>query len=388
MWIENDFPSILGAELHRPHPAYIVEMAVEPVMVHDFSAMPGEVVQLDRYRYWGKPGTKDSRERTPDQTIGTASSRNIVKDKVLVTLREYTGPADSEDPTQPSTFKIARQTLLTAQRLLYDRSQIAQFHQSIGSMTLLDDYRRWRDRVFVGELMKAEANGRADTNRGGYYFPMGKSKDAANDQRGIQGVENYAAGEHGRFSVKTDLTEVVKDMRTRNVPYFEDGYYRCIMNPEAGMHMKQDKDYREVARYSGLGVINPLQGMLQPNAPFYEGGGFGQAGMNGAIPRMPTGVLFEGVKFFESTNLGEFQFRSQIAVAGDTTPAVHDASPMLFFGPQAVGIGTGGPNASVLLNNNDDFSRFVMCIWSLYAGFEILQKDFVTVAYSFNYKVS
>ena len=92
MWIDNDFPKLLGAELYRPHPAYIIEMAVEPVVVHDFSKQPGQTVQLDRYRFWGKPGTKESRERTADQTLGSASARNIVKDKVLVTLREYTGP--------------------------------------------------------------------------------------------------------------------------------------------------------------------------------------------------------------------------------------------------------------------------------------------------------
>lgn len=63
-------------------------MAVEPVVVHDFGQQPGQTVQLDRYRFWGSPGTKESRERTDDQTLGTASSRNIVKDKVLVTLRE------------------------------------------------------------------------------------------------------------------------------------------------------------------------------------------------------------------------------------------------------------------------------------------------------------
>jgi len=61
-------------------------MAVEPVVVHDFSKQPGQTVQLDRYRFWGKPGTKESRERTADQTLGTASARNIVKDKVLVTF--------------------------------------------------------------------------------------------------------------------------------------------------------------------------------------------------------------------------------------------------------------------------------------------------------------
>ena len=30
MWIDNDFPKLLGAELYRPHPGYIIEMAVEP----------------------------------------------------------------------------------------------------------------------------------------------------------------------------------------------------------------------------------------------------------------------------------------------------------------------------------------------------------------------
>ena len=163
MWIDNDFPKLLGAELYRPHPAYIIEMAVEPVVVHDFSKQPGQTVQLDRYRFWGKPGTKESRERTADQTLGSASARNIVKDKVLVTLREYTGPADSRDATQPSTFKVARETLITAQRLLLDTGNLNVFHQSIGSLTLLDDYRRWRDRVFANELLKAEACGQASS---------------------------------------------------------------------------------------------------------------------------------------------------------------------------------------------------------------------------------
>jgi hypothetical protein len=95
VFIDNDFPKILGAELYRPHPAYIAEMAVEPVVVHDFTRQPGQTVQLDRYKFWGTPGTKDSRERIADQTIGTANSRNITKEKVLVVLKEYTGPSDS-----------------------------------------------------------------------------------------------------------------------------------------------------------------------------------------------------------------------------------------------------------------------------------------------------
>ena len=381
MWIDNDFPKLLGAELYRPHPAYIIEMAVEPVVVHDFSKQPGQTVQLDRYRFWGKPGTKESRERTADQTLGSASARNIVKDKVLVTLREYTGPADSRDTTQPSTFKIARETLITAQRLLLDTGNLNVFHQSIGSLTLLDDYRRWRDRVFANELLTA-ATQKADDEKGGYYFPGDNNLDMASGT-----VDEYAAGTSAKFDVTTDLLEVVKDLRKRNVPTFADGYYRCICDPTAMMHLRQNSDFREIARYPGQGMINPMQPNLAPNANFYQGMGpaYGQAGFVAGQPVMPTGFLFEGVRWFESTNLPEQSYKAKIVDAGDGSATDHEVAQLIFFGPQALGVGIGGNNAQILLNNNDDFSRFIIMIWSLFAGFEVLNKDFITVGYSFVY---
>lgn len=380
MFIDNDFPKILGAELYRPHPAYIAEMAVEPVVVHDFTRQPGQTVQLDRYKFWGTPGTKDSRERIADQTIGTANSRNITKEKVLVVLKEYTGPADPGDPTQPSTFKIARETLITAQRLLLDSGNLNMFHQSIGSLTLLDDYRRWRDRVFIDELAKAEANGAASTTQGGYYFAGGKVKDSS-------GRISYSTTEYGnevqQFQVKTDLLTIVKDLRKRNVPTFADGLYRCICDPTFMMHLRRDADFREIARYSG----NPGQGMymgnpmMPNNASFYMGPQAGQGYFLAGEPVMPTGVQFEGVKFFESTN---FPTKTvQASFNGGSTYSAQEAAQGYFFGPQSIGVGIGGPNAQVLINNNDDFSRFIILIWQLYAGFEILNKDFVTTAYSF-----
>ena len=374
MWIDNDFPKLLGAELYRPHPAYIIEMAVEPVVVHDFSKQPGQTVQLDRYRFWGKPGTKESRERTADQTLGTASARNIVKDKVLVTLREYTGPADTRDTAQPSTFKVARETLITAQRLLLDTGNLNVFHQSIGSLTLLDDYRRWRDRVFANELLKADDGSQSSDTQGGYYYPG----DLAT------GSLTYATADDAKFDVKNDLLEVVKDMRKRNVPTFSDGYYRCICDPTAMMHLRQDTDFREIARYPGQGIINPMQPNQAPNANFYQGMGpaYGQAGFVAGQPVMPTGFLFEGVRWFESTNLPSADQTATItAVAAGA--ATYTAAQLVFFGPQAVGVGIGGNNAQILLNNNDDFSRFIIMIWSLFAGFEVLNKDFITVGYSF-----
>jgi hypothetical protein len=355
-------------------------MAVEPVVVHDFTRQPGQTVQLDRYKFWGTPGTKDSRERIADQTIGTANSRNITKEKVLVVLKEYTGPADPGDPTQPSTFKIARETLITAQRLLLDTGNLNMFHQSIGSLTLLDDYRRWRDRVFIDELAKAEANGEASSTQGGYYFPGGKTK-ASNGSISYTTAE-YAA-QVQQFQVRTDLLTVVKDLRKRNVPTFADGLYRCICDPTFMMHLRRDPDFREIARYSG----NPGQGMymgnpmMPNNASFYMGPQAGQGYFLAGEPVMPTGVQFEGVKFFESTN---FPTKTVSASFTDTPSfSNQEVAQGYFFGPQAIGVGIGGPNAQVLINNNDDFSRFIILIWQLYAGFEILNKDFVTTAFSF-----
>ena len=99
---------------------------------------------------------------------------------------------------------------------------------------------------------------------------------------------------------------------------------------------------------------------------------------------MPTGFLFEGVRWFESTNLPETNYNLVIT---DESAAAADygASQLIFFGPQAVGVGIGGNNAQILLNNNDDFSRFIIMIWSLFAGFETLNRDFITVGYSFVY---
>jgi hypothetical protein len=381
VFIDNDFPKILGAELYRPHPAYIAEMAVEPVVVHDFTRQPGQTVQLDRYKFWGTPGTKDSRERIADQTIGTANSRNITKEKVLVVLKEYTGPADPGDPTQPSTFKIARETLVTAQRLLLDTGNLNMFHQSIGSLTLLDDYRRWRDRVFIDELSKAEANGAASGSQGGYYFAGGKVKNASG-QITYETTE-ITAGDQ-QFSVSTDLLTVVKDLRKRNVPTFADGLYRCICDPTFMMHLRRDADFREIARYAG----NPGQGMymgnpmLPNNTSFFQGPQAGQAYFLAGEPVMPTGVQFEGVKFFESTNFPTKNVSSSFAGSGGSY-SNREVAQGYFFGPQSVGVGIGGPNAQVLINNNDDFSRFIILIWQLYAGFEILNKDFVTTAFSF-----
>ena len=48
MFIDNDFPKLLGAELYRPHPAYIVEMAAEPVVVHEHEVFTRVVLEVKK----------------------------------------------------------------------------------------------------------------------------------------------------------------------------------------------------------------------------------------------------------------------------------------------------------------------------------------------------
>jgi hypothetical protein len=149
------------------------------------------------------------------------------------------------------------------------------------------------------------------------------------------------------------------------------------------MHLRRDSDFREIARYAG----NPGQGMymgnpgMPNNSSFYMGPQAGQGYFLAGEPVMPTGVQFEGVKFFESTNFPTKTISTSFD--GGSTYTSQEAAQGYFFGPQAVGVGIGGPNAQVLINNNDDFSRFIILIWQLYAGFEILNKDFITDAFSF-----
>jgi hypothetical protein len=150
------------------------------------------------------------------------------------------------------------------------------------------------------------------------------------------------------------------------------------------MHLRRDPDFREIARYAG----NPGQGMymgnpmLPNNSSFYQGPQAGQGYFLAGEPVMPTGVQFEGVKFFESTNFPTKSISTSFTGTGGTYSA-QEVAQGYFFGPQAIGVGIGGPNAQVLINNNDDFSRFIILIWQLYAGFDILNKDFVTTGFSY-----
>lgn len=321
----------------------------------------------------------ESRERGETETIGTLNSRDIPKDKIILQLKEYTGPsAGGNTPDQASTFKIAMKTIITAQRKLYETGNARAFHDSIGSMTLLRDFRCWEDRVYIQKLLESPNTYNPDEVPDGGVYPVGPQQ----------------------FSVKRDLLTIVERLQTANAPTFEDGNYACLCSPRFWKHLRQDPDFRQVAQYPGFVPVqqmvpgsynvSPAQipFMSNPNALIMGGSQFGQAQSVNGMAVMPTGVVFEGVRFFQSTNMPRQRVNhTYTALAAGTDPvryptgaAIRDAHLGIFFGPQAIGVGVCGMGPEVLLNNNDDFSRFIIAIWRMYGAFGLLNENFVQVA--------
>lgn len=99
-----------------------------------------------------------------------------------------------------------------------------------------------------------------------------------------------------------------------------------------------------------------------------------------------TGFVFDGCRFFVSTNLPKAQVTINYSNpnAGITSgSAVRTGELGMFFGAEAIGVGMGGAGPEVLLNSNDDFQRFVIAIWRLYGSWELIDERFVTIARSY-----
>lgn len=236
-FVDPDFPILLGQELYRPDARYIMKYISRPRVKHDFLKQPGDNLQLDRYAYWSTPEAsfnKASRQRGPTQVIGVNNSRGITKEKVILTLEEFTGPSDSSNPELPSTFQIPLKDIITAQRALWQYGQRA-FHDSIGSSNLLQDFRKWEDRIYTNELLKTTF----------IYNPRGIADGATIN---LTQADLGFNGLPPSFDVD-DIEQVVTDLYVRNCPQFEDGNYVCACSPVFLKHLRSDSKFLEITRY-------------------------------------------------------------------------------------------------------------------------------------------
>lgn len=305
MAFDDDFPIVLARELVRPRPQYIARYVVQPQFIWDANLQRGKQAQMDRYAYFGDDGslTYEARVRQPRQIIGTSNQRQITKEKVMVTINEVTGPSkgDPNDPNAPGNLTLDYETIQLAQRMLYDPAAFDnpnlsyQFHQSIGSLTLLDDYQRWKDRVYINSLLQST-----------YTYNPGDVPDGG----------TYVNGPP-KIDIRNDLNTIAEQMETRNVPKYDDGYYYGLLSPRMLKHFRQDEDFRRIAASAAFipssQVEDPrlfapakmppagINYMAQPNQLVFQGMGFNQAGFGNQA--MPLGIIFEGFRLFMSNNM-------------------------------------------------------------------------------------
>jgi hypothetical protein len=119
-----------------------------------------------------------------------------------------------------------------------------------------------------------------------------------------------------------------------------------------------------------------------PNTQLMAGGFTGQTGyMHRNV--MPMGILFEGIRFFESTNIPRPRVTfatSGLASQGFADGSLtYDAEIAIIVGQNVIGEGVWGNGPEVKIHADNDWDRFLMVMWQQYSGYTILHQPSVTV---------
>lgn len=397
----QDYPAILTAMAYRPSPTTIARWVCQPDFVQDTNLRPGEVYLMDRYGFLPDQGDMDIeyRTRSDAEILGTANTRQIPNEKIQILLREITGPGsgDSSNPGLAGNFRFSVPAMRKQQRMLWDQGYAQplmspQFHSSVGSDTLLMDYRVTMDRFYI----KALGNTPNKWNPGG-----------------IADGGTYATGPQ-KLTVN-DLDYILEWLVINKTPPFDDGLYHFLLHPRMWNHLRQDTRFREQLTAAswfpvsllmanqpdpfGAGMMPPAnpQAMVLPNSnPVNQPGLAGYYPYLGqALPgvddqMMPGGFVYNQFRFFVSNNIPTKQvqltYTAATAGSGESTgSAFRTAYPGMAFGKHAVGEIFGGDPVNgipvqILRNQNDDYNRFLIVIWQAFMGLARLNDDFVIEA--------
>lgn len=322
IFLDDAVPAVLGQNLARFAPQYTALRAIQPPTVHDFAAVRTKIVQLDRFIPWGERGlTKTARRRDKSTIIGTSNAEALTKLSKQVQIFEYTGPSDTAG--NASTLHLTKEDMLYARQMLWQYG-LQRFHEAIGSAQLADDFQRWFDRTLILEL--------------------GNSTTTFNPDNKADG--SVASGD----KIDTnDLSIIEYKLGKLNTSRFADGYYHGIISLEMLTHLFQDSDFKQTARAVLQGGQIPVE-----QSPLYAGMQ-NQGTMISGMPMQPNmmaPIVYGGFMMFPSNNIPSVTVNSQTGYQG------------FFFGPNAVGIGSGGRGPVIEVDSQTDFNRHFHFIWS------------------------
>lgn len=370
---------------------------------------PGETYQMNRWGYLPdlNDQTIENRTRSDQQIIGTAGTRVIPNEKINFLLREITGPGggDSANPSLPGNFRFSIPAMRKQQEMLWDQGHsnpllAPQFHASVGSDTLLMDYRTTTDRFYIYAL----------ANTPNKWNP-----------RGVPDGGTYASGPPKITA--SDFDYILEWLYMNKCQPFEDGLYHMLVHPRFFNHLRQDdrflKQLQSSAPYAigmlmalqanafGAGIMPPANNMAataslqsmtgirdplnQPNIGFfYPYLGQAMPGLDDKF--MEGGYVFNQFRIFTSNNIPTKQVQLTYTASTDpneaTGAALRTAYTGMAFGKHAIGeIFGGSPDLGVpvqiLPNDNSDYRRFLIVIWQAFMDVKRLNDDFVIEARSY-----
>lgn len=336
-------PALLGVPLRRSKPNYVSEMAVQPLMVHDFLAVRGKQLQLKRSKYWSRTGlTKASHARNKHQVLGTERAEPLSTDDVFIELTEFTGPNDPNGNV--SSLHVTKEDMLFARQNLYEMGNLQNFHSSIGSENLADNYQSWDESVVLQEMMSTNTK----------YNPGGSVDNAT-----------YATEAAATFSVVRDLLQIEKLLLQNNSQPFPDGLWHGMVSPQMKKHIEADPDYRETQRsIIASGNVDPrMNGLIGQNTMMIT-----PSGMAIASPVSP--MYYSNFAIWPCNVLGDLARATTSSVSATSRTNI-PAELGLFFGYGAVGKAVGGGGPQIIMEVGD-YGRHFNFQWQWWGDYKYL----------------
>jgi len=325
---------------------YQMRRALEVQPIWDPNVTLGQYAQLKRFPTLGDRGlSKQQRTREEDQIIGTNRTVSVDPKIRQVKVKEFTGPSTLDG--LPACLHITEASMRFAVNALWQRARrndsvggLTEFHQSIGSMLLSDDYARLDDRILAMEVMRCI-----------FKYNPGAKTDA--------NVLNT-----DKTSV-SDLRRINEQLSRMNTGFFANGKRRIVADERWMRHLREDPEFQQFA----IAIIqggNPQS--LSPVVSPPITGGMRSTGLGPVADSPPPVVyIYENFEIFVTNTLPTKLIT--------TANGVQRAYLALAFGPGTVGqvVADRGPN--VRNYEGRDYQRHEFFIWQMFGEYEYMLDD-------------
>ncbi len=291
------------------------------ILVSDeLATQPGSVIKLNRPVFTGGGYTVSARSVGTGSTISTTPIA-LTGEQVPITILRLVGPMASGG-TAPAPYGIDRfQAMQSVHSLAMKVGQHLQYDRT----ALIDSV--------VATLMDSPASGNV-------LYPNDPNNALSTD------AAAFTANVNGDRPFDLDtLFRMKAKLQTLNIPRFDDGMYRCIVNPAQEVQIMNDPAYRAYAK--GDASTNPLKvGYLK------------QIGSDLEV-------------YVSNSNTIDTSAVSGVVI-----------NHAIMFGKELVGRVRDKEGCRISLSSDDNYGETAKAIWIAYEGYSLLDNRFVVSGHS------